>query len=124
MYISLLKLVRWLYRFLGLTKEPESWRLFRTSITKVEELAPRLAYFGYYTNLASTTYRGQIYTARKLTDLDHQIHIRIYRDGWVTGHYELSPTHPIEHLSGIELRKLSPVEINWLRRILILEEVI
>ena len=122
MYISLLKLVRWFYSFLGLVNEPKSWRLFRTPITKVEELAPRLAYCGYYANLVSSTYKGQIYTARKLTDLDHQLHIRIYKDGWVTGHYELSPIHPIEHLSGIELRKLRPVEINGLRRILILEE--
>ena len=123
MYIRLIVVMRWLFRFLGLVKEPEQWRLFRTPLTKVEDIAPRLDYFDYYQNLLSTTYRGQIYTARKLIDENFQIHIRINRDGWVTGHYELQPIHHLAHLLGVKLRKLHQPEITQLRGILIPETV-
>lgn len=43
----------------------------------------------YKYSALSTTYKKQIWTVRKLTDIDHQIHLRFYSDGWVTGHYEL-----------------------------------
>ena len=66
----------------------------------------------YQYNILSTTYKKQIFTVRKLTDLDHQIHLRFYSDGWVSGHYELQPDMwPTEHLNGRDLRPLSEGEI-------------
>jgi len=73
----------------------------------------------YYYDVASTTYKRQIYTVRKLIDLDHQIHLRFYSDGWVSGHYELRPdAHLLEHLDGVELRDLNDGERKEIRRIL------
>jgi|GEM_PF-3038807 len=85
----------------------------------VEWIASRLRDHGYYYNVASTTYRKQIYTARKLIDHDHQIHLRFYSDGWVSGHYELQPVHPLEHLDGVELRALTKEESETIWNILL-----
>lgn len=80
-------------------------------------LALKLLPYSYYYNPYSTTYRKQIYTVRKLVDLDHQIHLRFYSDGWVSGHYELRPdSHPLEHLDGVELRPLKLSEIDELKQ--------
>jgi len=100
---------------LGFKKEPKDFNLFRVNITNIEQLANKLRGGRYYYNDFSTTYKGQVYTVRKLLDLDHQIHLRIYKDGTVTGHYELRPEHATEHLKGIELRKLEPAEIEEVR---------
>ena len=97
---------------LGIKSEPKAFELFKSSIPSVEWLASKLRSRGYYYNDLSTTYRGQIYTVRKLIDLDHQLHLRIYRDGMVTGHYELRTEHISEHLKGVELRQLTSVEIK------------
>jgi len=73
----------------------------------------------YYYNVASTTYKKQIYTCRKLIDHDHQIHLRFYTDGWVSGHYELRPdSHCLEHLDGVELRPLSEQERQEIKEML------
>lgn len=95
---------------LGFKREPEEFNLLRTNITSVEHLAEQLRTARYYYNDYSTTYKGQVYTVRKLVDLDHQIHLRCYKTGMLTGHYELRPEHSTEHLRGIELRQLYPVE--------------
>ena len=69
-----------------------------------EEITERLRSLGYYYNELSTTYKGQIYTMRKIVDFDHQVHLRFRKDGLVSGHYELrADTHPLEHLFGVEL---------------------
>ena len=100
---------------LGFKKEPEEFSLFRVNVPNIEWLASKLRASQYYYNDFSTTYKGQIYTVRKLLDLDHQIHLRIYKDGMVTGHYELRPEHATEHLKGVELRQLNPIEIEELK---------
>lgn len=71
---------------------------------------------GYQYNALSSTYKKQIFTVRKLIDLDHQIHLRFYSDTWVSGHYELQGDQwPIEHLKGKDLRALNEAEIFKLR---------
>ena len=98
----------------GFKKEPAEFNLFTTNIVSVEWLASKLRSKGYYYNDFSTTYLGQLYTVRKLLDLDHQYHLRVYPDR-ITGHYELRPEHASEHLKGIELRRLHPFEIEELK---------
>jgi len=82
-------------------------------------IAKMLEGHSYYYNCLSTTYRKQIYTVRKLVDINHQYHLRFYKDGWVSGHYELRPEHPLEHLDGVELRSLNEQEKEELWKILI-----
>ena len=80
------------------------------------EIHDRLIDDCYQYNPLSTTYKKQIWTVRKLTDIDHQIHLRFYSDGWVTGHYELQPEQwPIQHLRGKDLRPLNDGEMFKLR---------
>ena len=106
--------------FGGFSKMEEKHKLFQLSQPPiVKEIAERLQAYGYYYNTLSTTYRKQIYTVRKLVDLDHQYHLRFYSDGWVSGHYELRPdSHPMEHLDGVELRSLTPEEKEQTREYL------
>lgn len=97
---------------LGFKKEPEKFNLFKANIPDIEWVALKLRANRYYYNDFSTTYKGQVYTVRKLLDLDHQLHLRIYKNMMITGHYELRPEHATEHLQGIDLRQLYPVEVE------------
>ena len=99
---------------LGFHQEPRVFTLFGVNIVSVEWLASKLRDKSYFYNVFSTSYKGQIYTVRKLLDLDHQIHLRFYKGipMKVTGHYELRPEHPVEHLKGIQLRRLNPIEVE------------
>jgi len=73
----------------------------------------------YQYNTMSTTFKKQIFTVRELVDLDHQIHLRFYSDGWVSGHYELQPDQfPVLHLKGVDLRSLTTEESKEIRSIL------
>ena len=116
----LFRLVKWTRAvrvfFGGYTKMEEKHKLFQ--LPKL--LAPR----GIYKRLIddcyqyhlSSTYKGQIFTLRKLTDPNHQIHLRFYSDRWVTGHHELQPEMwPMLHLKGEGLRPLNEGEIFKLR---------
>ena len=41
----------------------------------------------------------QVLSWRKLTDFEDQYHLRVYKDGEICGHFELTPeAHPLEHL--------------------------
>jgi len=85
----------------------------------VEWLGEELRKNGYYYNVMSTTYLKQFYTVRKLMDMNHQVHLRFYKDGWVSGHYELRPeAHPLEHLEGVELRSLRKAEAKQIKSIM------
>ena len=66
----------------------------------------------YQENLFSHTFKDQIATVRKLSeDGKHQYHLRLYSDGWVTGHYEMDYyMYQKEHLDGKDLRKLTRKE--------------
>ncbi len=66
----------------------------------------------YQENLFSHTFKDQIATVRKLSeDGKHQYHLRLYSDGWITGHYEMDYyMYQKEHLDGKDLRKLTRKE--------------
>lgn len=68
----------------------------------------KLIELGYQENYFSHTFKDQIATVRKLAlDGKHQYHLRLYSDGWVTGHYEMDFfIYQKEHLNGKDLRKL------------------
>ena len=117
----LFKLVKWSRAirilFGGYTAMEEKHKLFELPYP----LTPRQIYKKllddcYQYNALSSTYKKQIFTVRKLTDIDHQIHLRFYSDTWVSGHYELQPEQwPVEHLQGKDLRALNEGEIFKLR---------
>jgi len=101
----------------GYTEMEEEHKLFKLErCLTPREIYRRLIPWCYQYNFASTTYRGQVWTVRKLTDVTHQIHLRFYEDGWVTGHYELQPEMwPWLHLRGRDLRALTEQEVSALR---------
>lgn len=114
----LAKLTRAIRIFFGGYKAmEEKHKLFRLSRAPTpREIYQRLIPDGYQYNAMSTTYKNQIWTVRKLTDIDHQIHLRFYSDGWVSGHSELQPEQwLLEHLRGKELRSLNDNEIFKLK---------
>ena len=42
---------------------------------------------------------GQVLSWRKLMDFNHQYHLRVFEDGEIRGHFELTPEgHPLGHL--------------------------
>lgn len=110
------KIIRWtrqLRAWLAGNKEfEEKHRLFKLSPPLTpKQIAKRLRPLRYYYNELSTTYKGQIYTVRKILDHDHHLHLRFRKDGLVSGHYELRPdTHPLEHFFGEELGFVMRVE--------------
>ena len=117
----LFKLVKWSRAirilFGGYTKMEEKHKLFQLP----KPFHPRWIYKMliddcYQYNTLSSTYKKQIFTCRKLTDIDHQIHLRFYSDRWVSGHWELCPEiDPAGHLRGDDLRALNESEIFKLK---------
>ena len=107
--------------FGGFSEMEEKHKLFQLSKPLgIKEIAEKVQTYSYYYNTLSTTYKKQIYTVRKLVDLDHQYHLRFYSDGWVSGHYELRPdSHPLEHLDGVELRSLTSEERQQIQKIFV-----
>ncbi|GAI80068.1 unnamed protein product [marine sediment metagenome] len=117
----LFKLVKWSRAirifFGGYTKMEEKHKLFELPYPLTpREIYKKLLDDCYQYNALSSTYKKQIFTVRKLTDIDHQIHLRFYSDTWVSGHYELQPEQwPVEHLQGKDLRSLNEGEIFKLK---------
>lgn len=120
----LFKLVKWTRAirifFGGCTEMEERHKLFKLPVPLTpRQVYQRLIPACYQYNAISTTYRGQIWTVRQLSDLDHQVHLRFYEDGWVTGHYELQPEMwPMEHLRGADLRHLTDDEVAIIKKLL------
>ncbi|MBA7477350.1 hypothetical protein ES705_47647 [subsurface metagenome] len=117
----LFRLVKWSRAvrifFGGYTKMEEKHKLFQLpKLLTPREIYKRLIDDCYQYNTLSSTYKKQIFTVRKLTDIDHQIHLRFYSDRWVSGHYELAPDQwPVEHLQGRDLRALNESEVFKLK---------
>ncbi len=115
------KLVKWTRAirilFGGYSKMEEEHKLFQLPrLLTPREIYRELIDDGYQYNTLSSTRKKQVFTLRKMTDIDHQIHLRFYNDRWVSGHYELAPEQwPIEHLQGWDLRALNDGEIFKLR---------
>ena len=103
-------LVRWTRQiriFFGGGKEMEEKHYLFTlhKPLKPQEIWDKLWDSGWGYNVLSTTYRKQIYTMRKLLPPRHQYHIRFYKDGKVSGHFEVDNIQfPLEHLDGADLR--------------------
>jgi len=117
----LFRLVKWSRAtrifFGGYTAMEEKHKLFQLPYPFTpREIYKRLLDDCYQYNALSSTYKKQIFTVRKLIDLDFQIHLRFYSDTWVSGHYELQPEQwPAEHLQGKGLRALNDSEIFKLK---------
>jgi len=117
----LFRLVKWSRAirilFGGYTAMEEKHKLFELPYPFTpREIYKKLLDDCYQYNALSSTYKKQIFTVRKLTDLDYQIHLRFYSDTWVSGHYELQPEQwPVEHLQGKDLRALNEGEIFKLK---------
>ena len=123
----LFRLVRWarviLAWFFG-NKYEEEFRLFRLEKVNEEDIYDRLIPYCYQYNYMGAVYREQVFQVRQLTDLLHQIHLRFYKDGWVTGHYELQPEmYPMTHLRGEGLRELTLGERAVIELILAVKDV-
>jgi len=119
---KLIKLTRRIRILLGGYKSMEErFGLFRLPAPLLPQvLYARLIPHCYQYNYCSTTYRKQIFTVRRLTDTIHQVHLRFYKDGWVTGHYELQPEQdPLGHLQGVDLDTLDDEEITEIEKTLL-----
>ena len=115
------KLVRWTRRiriFFGGGKEMEQKHYLFTLPKPFtpEEIWGKLWVSSWGYNSISTTYRGQLYTMRKLVPPRHQYHIRFYKNGDVSGHFEVENLQfPLEHLDGVDLRPFNNEEIAALK---------
>jgi hypothetical protein len=54
--------------------------------------------WGFGNHFVAWTDDGQVLSWRKLVDFKDQYHLRVFEDGEIRGHFELTPeAHPIEH---------------------------
>ena len=54
--------------------------------------------WGFGNHFVAWTDDGQVLSWRKLADFKDQYHLRVYQDGEIRGHYEITPeAHPLEH---------------------------
>jgi len=81
------------------------------------ELYQRLADTGWTPNYFGYIYSGQIYQCRRLLHRGkHQLHVRCYDDGRITGHFEISPEfNEKQHLAGVDLRTMNSREAQRLK---------
>jgi len=111
-----IKLAKWIMQisiFFGGGKEMEEKHYLFTLQKPLtpEEIWQKLWDSGWGYNVLSTTYRKQIYTMRKLVPPRHQYHIRFYKNGNVSGHFEVDNIQfPLEHLDGEDLRPFNAEE--------------
>ncbi|MCX6757387.1 MAG: hypothetical protein NTZ44_00685 [Candidatus Nomurabacteria bacterium] len=65
----------------------------------LEELKKHLHQkWGFGNHFVAWTDDGQVLSWRKLLDFQDQYHLRVFSDGEIRGHYELTPeAHPIAH---------------------------
>ena len=115
------KLVRWTRQiriFFGGGKEMEQKHYLFTLSKPLtpREIWNKLWSSGWGYNTLSHTYKGQIYTMRKVISPRYQYHLRFYRNGDVSGHFEVDNLQfPLEHLDGVDLRRLNDEETAALK---------
>jgi hypothetical protein len=120
----LFRVLRWLNRLMtwlsGNKRWDEQFKLFQVDPgLTAEEVYERLIPLCYQYNYLGATNRNQILQVRKLIDKKHQIHLRLYKNDWLTGHYELQPDFdPRAHLKGEDLRELTISEEMEIRGVL------
>ncbi|KKN87086.1 hypothetical protein LCGC14_0263560 [marine sediment metagenome] len=118
------KIIRWtrqLRIWLGGRKQMEEKHYMFTLPRPLtpEEIWGRLWKHGWGYNTISHAFGGQIFTARKLVPPRHQFHLRFYKNGDVSGHFEVDPVQfLLEHTDGVDLRALTPEERGEIRSIL------
>ena len=115
MKLSLIfRIHRWIYFLLrGIGKREAEHYLFTFPDKMTDfELYTRLAECGWTPNYMGYIYKGQIYQCRRLLRIGkYQLHVRIYNDGVVTGHFEVTPEWDTSnHLSGVGLRTMNKPE--------------
>jgi hypothetical protein len=115
------KLVRWTRQiriFFGGGKEMEKKHYLFTLPKPMtpEQIWEKLWFSGWGYNALSQTYKGQIYTMRKVVPPRHQYHLRFYKNRDVSGHFEVDNLQfPLEHLDGVDLRRLNDEEVAALK---------
>ncbi len=56
--------------------------------------------WGFGNHFVAWTDEGQVLSWRKLVDFNDQYHLRVFEDGEMRGHFELTPEgHPIDHFT-------------------------
>lgn len=117
------KIIRWTRQiriWLGGGKDREVKHfMFTLPLITPEEVWEKLWPHDWGYNTMSHTYRGQIFTVRKVVPPQHQYHLRFYDNGDVTGHYETDPfIFALEHMDEVDLRPLTDAEIEEIKTIL------
>jgi len=103
---------------LGFREEERKYDICYIDMKHIANILNILQQNNYFYNDLSTRYRNQIYTVRYLVGHNFQIHLRIYNNGRVTGHYEIRTEHPSEHLLGFGYRPLDRAEAEKIHKIL------
>lgn len=119
---KLIKLIRVIKTwFTGNKPWEEMFKLFKLDgHLSPEQLCERLIPYCYQYNYMGACYHHQIFQARRLVDSKYQIHLRFYKSGWITGHYELQPeVDLLGHLWGEDLRELTFEEKREIRHALL-----
>lgn len=118
------KIVRWtrqLRIWLGGRKSMEEKHYLFTLPMPLtpQQIWERLWEHGWGYNSMSHTFYGQIFTVRKLALPRHQYHLRFYKNGDVSGHFEVDPVQfTLEHFDSVDLRALTTEEREKIRSIL------
>ena len=74
----------------------------------IESVSMRLVEHGYGNHFVAWDDDGQVVSLRNTPSFTHQYHVRIFHDGEVRAHYELTPeSYPFKHLKevGMEARR-------------------
>src|SRR3989344_3369309 len=88
----------------------------------IEGLIEHLARKGFANHFVAWVDTDESVSLRKLTNFHWQYHLRVYTDGEIRGHYELTPeAHPIAHFKeiGMEPRREEFLEFlgDWLEEL-------
>lgn len=68
----------------------------------ITDLKTHLTSQGFGNHFIAWIDPGQVLSWRRLESFTHQYHIRVFADGEIRGHYELTPeAHPIKHFKEV-----------------------
>jgi len=118
---TLLRFIRKIKVLLGLYTQRSCFYLFSIEVEPLFErkFYEKLIGLGYQYNYLSYQEQGQVMNVRKLIGVK-QIHLRLYKDGAVHGHYELNyEFYPKGHLHGEMLTVIPNSELNKIKKVLL-----
>lgn len=111
MLFHILKLTRKLRLAITRGREPSIYDIGRLPIPlDLASIHNKLSPLGYqYNYMSLTSYPKQVFQLREHNDNPvYQRHLRFYKDGHVTGHYEYNPEYRFsDHCKGIGCRPLA-----------------